>query len=288
MATTGMKARASAGRDSLDIYLRDIRQYPLLTREEENQLARRAQAGDQKALDKLVRSNLRFVVSVAKKYNGQGVPLEDLINEGNLGLVRAAHRFDPDRGFKFISYAVWWVRQAILHSLSQQSRMVRLPLNKAGYVSKISRASQELIQDLGREPTAAEIAEKVDLTEQDVRDTLRVSGGHLSLNETYSDERDDNTFIDYVEDTDSDGPDTDLYRELLSRDAVRAIETLNERERTILLMYFGLDGHSPKTLEEIGQHLGLTRERIRQIKEQAIDRLRQPGRAQYLAGYMEN
>lgn len=289
MSQSAPSTHSSRSRDneSLDIYLREIRRHPLISREEENELARRAQAGDQAALDKLVRSNLRFVVSVAKKYRSQGVPLEDLINDGNLGLVRAAHRFDPDRGFKFISYAVWWVRQAILHSLSQHSRLVRLPLNKAGYVTRISRAAQELVQDLGREPTHAEIAEHVGLEERDVDDTLRVAGGHLSLDSAYGEDRDDHSFVESVEDTVTDAPDADLYRETLSRDLLRAINTLSDRERTILLMYFGLDGHSPLTLEEIGTHLGLTRERIRQIKEQAIERLRQ-SRAPYLSAYLDN
>jgi RNA polymerase primary sigma factor len=288
MARLAQNNRPHGSQESLDIYLREVRQYPLLSRDEEIQLAQKARSGDQAALDKLVRSNLRFVVSVAKKYNGQGVPLEDLINEGNLGLVRAAHRFDPDRGYKFISYAVWWIRQAILHTLSQSSRLVRLPLNKAGYIPRISRAAQALTQDLGREPTVAEIAEKVELSERDVEETLRVAGGHLSLDETYSDERDDNAFVDYVEDTDSDAPDDDLYREFLSEDVLRALDTLSDRERKIMLMYFGLGGHAPLTLEEIGRHLSLTRERIRQIKEQAIDKLRTSTRTRYLAAYMEN
>lgn len=284
MAKLATKSYSSRDDQSLDIYLREIRRYPLITREEENELARRAQAGDQAALDKVVRSNLRFVVSVAKRYAGQGVPLEDLINEGNLGLVRAAHRFDPDRGYKFISYAVWWVRQAIFHSLSQQSRIVRLPLNKAGYIPRISRASQELVQELGREPSNAELARKVGLSEEDVEDTLRVAGGHLSLHDSCGDERDDHAFIDYVEDTGTAAPDDELYKEYLSKDVLRALDTLNDRERRIVLLYFGLGGESPLTLEEIGRELSLTRERIRQIKEQAIDKLRQSSRTQFLSG----
>jgi RNA polymerase primary sigma factor len=288
MARTASFPRSSRDKDSLDIYLRDIRKYPLISREEEGELARRAQDGDQAALDTLVRSNLRFVVSVAKKYSGQGVPLEDLINDGNLGLVRAAHRFDPDRGYKFISYAVWWVRQAILHSLSHSSRVVRLPLNKAGYISKISKASQVLVQDLGREPSNAEIAEKVGITEREVEETLRVAGGHLSLDSTYSNENDDQSFVESVEDIEGNAPDDDMYQQFLSRDVIRAIDTLNERERTIMMMYFGLGGHSPRTLEEIGGELGLTRERIRQIKEQAIEKLRQSSRSGYLSPYVGN
>lgn len=288
MARLARETKQPSGGESLDIYLREIRRYPLMTREEENALARKARDGDEAAMDKLVRSNLRFVVSVAKRYSGQGVPLEDLINDGNLGLVRAAHRFDPDRGYKFISYAVWWVRQAILHSLSQHSRIVRLPLNKAGYIPRIGKAAQELLQELGREPTVAEIAEKVELPQKDVEETMRVAGGHLSLNDTYTDERDDHAFIDYVEDTDGPSPDEELYKEFLSKDVLKALQSLNERERTIMLMYFGLGGESPLTLEQIGKHLNLTRERIRQIKEQAIDKLRQTSRARYLSGYAEN
>jgi len=284
-----MERRRSFGNDeSLDIYLREIRRYPLLTRDEENEVAKLARDGDAAAMDKLVRSNLRFVVSVAKRYNKQGMPLEDLINEGNLGLVRAAQRFDPDRGYKFISYAVWWVRQAILNSLSQQSRVVRLPLNKAANLQKIGRASQELLQELEREPSAHEIGERVGVPGREIEETLTVANGQMSLDEKYSEEEGNHAFIDYLEDTKGAAPDQPLYEELLSRDVQRALETLNERERVIMSMYFGLGDQTPLTLEEIGAHLGLTRERIRQIKEQAVDKLRQTARAQYLSPYLQN
>jgi RNA polymerase primary sigma factor len=281
------RARKNA-REALDIYLDDIKRYPLIDREEEAELARRAQAGDDAAMDKLVRSNLRFVVSIAKKYTGQGVPLDDLINEGNLGLVRAAHRFDPERGYKFISYAVWWVRQAILQNLSQHSRVVRLPLNKAGNLSRIGKASQTLWQELGREPTHAEIAESLGLDARDVEDTVNVANGQVSLHEAFSDEPGDHAYIDYLEDTEGPAPDDGLYREFLSHDVQRALATLNERERTIMTLYFGLAGETALTLEEIGRHLNLTRERIRQIKEQAVDKLRQSSRTRYLSAYMDN
>jgi RNA polymerase primary sigma factor len=274
--------------DGLDIYLDDIRRYPLMTRDEENKVARRAKDGDAAAMDKLVRSNLRFVVSIAKRYNKNGMPLEDLINEGNLGLVRAAHRFDPDRGYKFISYAVWWVRQAILNSLSQHSRVVRLPLNKAANLQKISRTSQSLYQELGREPTPHEIGQRIGVSGHDIEETLIVANGQVSLDDRYSEEGGDNAFIDYLEDTTSPATDEPLYEDLLSKDVQRALETLNERERTIMSMYFGIGRETPLTLEQIGAHLGLTRERIRQIKEQAVDKLRQSSRAQFLSAYVQN
>lgn len=275
-------------REALDIYLDDIKRYPLVGREEEAELARRAQGGDASAMDKLVRSNLRFVVSIAKRYTGQGVPLDDLINEGNLGLVRAAHRFDPERGYKFISYAVWWVRQAILQSLSQHSRVVRLPLNKAGNLSRIGKASQALWHELGREPTPAEIAESLGLDARDVEDTINVANGQVSLHHSFSDDPGDHSYIDYLEDTEGAAPDDGLYREFLSHDVQRALGTLNAREREIMTLYFGLAGETALTLEEIGRRLNLTRERIRQIKEQAIDKLRQSARSEYLSAYVDN
>jgi RNA polymerase primary sigma factor len=280
--------RRGSSREALDVYLDDIKRSPLIDRQEETELARRAKDGDSAAMDKLVRSNLRFVVSIAKRYSGQGVPLDDLINEGNLGLVRAAHRFDPERGYKFISYAVWWVRQAILHSLSQHSRVVRLPLNKAGNLSRIGKASRTLLQELGREPTHAEIAERLGLAERDVEETLSVANGQVSLHDAFSDEPGDHAFIDYLEDTEGAAPDDELYKEFLSKDMLRVLETLNERERMIMTLYFGLAGETALTLEEIGRHLNLTRERIRQIKEQAIDKLRQSTRARYLSAYLDN
>lgn len=272
---------------SLDQYLKEISVYPLLTREDEVELARRIRQGDAEALDKLVRSNLRFVVSVAKKYQNQGVALGDLINEGNLGLIRAAHKFDETKGIKFISYAVWWIRQAILQALAEQSRIVRVPLNRAGALHRIGRRSSILLQELGREPTAEEIAEELDLSHEEVERTLALSQSHLSLDAPLT-PGEDSRLLDYLPDQYSPAPDDETYERALSVTINAALSTLKEREAKILRLYFGLDGQEPMTLEEIGSLLGITRERVRQIKERALARLRHASRARFLETFIND
>ena len=271
---------------SLDQYLKEISAYPLLTREDEVELAKLIKAGDEEALDKLVRSNLRFVVSVAKKYQNQGVALGDLINEGNLGLIRAAHKFDETKGIKFISYAVWWIRQAILQALAEQSRIVRVPLNRAGALHRIGKRSSTMLQELGREPTVDEIADGLDLSHDEVERTLAISQTHLSLDAPLT-PGEDNRLLDYLPDQFSAGPDDETYERALSSTVEEALGTLKEREAKVLRLYFGLeDGRDPMTLEEIGALLGITRERVRQIKEKALVRLRHASRARYLETFM--
>ena len=266
---------------SLDQYLKEISVYPLLKREDEVELAQRIRKGDEEALDKLVRSNLRFVVSVAKKYQNQGVALSDLINEGNVGLIRAAHKFDETKGIKFISYAVWWIRQAILQALAEQSRIVRVPLNRAGALHRIGKRSAALLQELGREPTVEELADELDLSEDEVRRTLSLSQTHLSLDAPLT-PGEDNRLLDYLPDQFSPGPDDETYDRALLDTVEEALDTLKEREAKILRLYFGLDSQEPMTLEEIGSILGITRERVRQIKEKALLRLRHASRARFL------
>jgi RNA polymerase primary sigma factor len=251
---------------SLDQYLRDISAYPLISREDEVDLARLIRDGDQEALDKLVRSNLRFVVSVAKKYQNQGVSLSDLINEGNLGLIRAAHKFDETKGIKFISYAVWWIRQAILQALAEQSRIVRVPLNRAGTLHRIGKRANILLQELGREATHAEIADGMDITEEEVAKTMSISQAHLSLDAPLS-PGEDNKLLDYLPDNLNPTPDEQTFEKALTESIEAALGSLKEREAKILRVYFGLDGSEAMTLEEIGALLGITRERVRQIKE---------------------
>ena len=270
---------------SLDQYLRDISAYPLITREEEAELARRIRVGDQSALDKLVRSNLRFVVSVAKKYQNQGVSLSDLINEGNLGLIRAAHKFDETKGIKFISYAVWWIRQAILQALAEQSRIVRVPLNRAGTLHRIGKRANTLLQELGREATHAEIAEGMELTEEEVAKTMAISQGHLSLDAPLT-PGEDNRLLDYLADDVSLAPDEQTYEKALTEAIEESLSSLKEREAKILRLYFGLDAEEPMTLEQIGALLGITRERVRQIKEKALSRLRHVSRARALESFI--
>lgn len=279
---------SAGGIRSLDLYLHEINKTPLLTREEERDLARRIRAGDKKALDALVKANLRFVVSIAKQYANQGLSLEDLINEGNLGLIKAAHRFDEERGFKFISYAVWWIRQAMLQSLAEHSRIVRLPLNRAGTLYRIGKVSRQLDQELGRAPSAEEIAARLNISTEEVEDTMVIANTHVSLDDPYSADKDDTALVDYLTDERQAAPDEDTYTSALSDDLERALGTLTDRERMILSLYFGLGGDEPMTLEDIGKRLKLTRERIRQIKEKAIQRLRHSTRAKFLQGYMEN
>jgi RNA polymerase primary sigma factor len=280
-------SRHSSGSDegSLDQYLREISRYPLITQGEEVELAQRIHGGDEEALNKLVRSNLRFVVSVAKKYQNQGVSLADLINEGNLGLIRAAHKFDETKGIKFISYAVWWIRQAILQALAEQSRIVRVPLNRAGTLHRITRRSSALLQELGREPTPAEIAEGMDIEMEEVQKTLAISRTHLSLDAPLT-PGEDNRLLEYLPDTQNAGPDAETFEHALSQSIEEVLTTLKEREARILRLYFGLDEPEPLTLEEIGARLGITRERVRQIKEKALSRLRHVSRAKALESFL--
>jgi len=266
---------------SLDQYLKEISQYPLIDRNEEVRLAKAIRRGEEEALNKLVRSNLRFVVSVAKKYQNQGVPLSDLINEGNLGLIRAGHKFDETKGIKFISYAVWWIRQAILQALAEQSRIVRVPLNRAGALHRIGRRSSALLQELGREPTVEEIAEELDISREEVERTLAISQSHLSLDAPVT-PGEDNRLLDYLPDQYSPGPEEETYERALKESVEESLSTLKEREAKILRLYFGLDDQDPMTLEEIGALLGITRERVRQIKEKALLRLRHASRARFL------
>ena len=270
---------------SLDQYLREISKYSLLKREDEVELAVQIHVGDAEALDKLVRSNLRFVVSVAKKYQNQGVSLSDLINEGNLGLIRAAHKFDETKGIKFISYAVWWIRQAILQALAEQSRIVRVPLNRAGTLHRIGKRSSALQQELGREPTIDEIAEGMDIPKDEVAKTLAISRSHLSLDAPLT-PGEDNKLLDYLADEESPGPDDQTFERALSNSIEEVLRTLKEREAKILRLYFGLDSQEAMTLEEIGGLLGITRERVRQIKEKALARLRHVSRARSLESFL--
>jgi RNA polymerase primary sigma factor len=284
MAVTSAK-KVGKEEGSLDQYLREISKYPLLKREDEVELAQKIHKSDEEALDKLVRSNLRFVVSVAKKYQNQGVSLSDLINEGNLGLIRAAHKFDETKGIKFISYAVWWIRQAILQALAEQSRIVRVPLNRAGTLHRIGKRSAMLQQELGREPTIEEIAEGMDIPREEVAKTLSISRSHLSLDAPLT-PGEDNKLLDYLPDDQSPGPDDQTFERALSNSIEEVLATLKEREAKILRLYFGLDSNEAMTLEEIGGLLGITRERVRQIKEKALARLRHVSRARSLESFL--
>lgn len=270
---------------SLDLYLREIGETPLIKAEEEVELAKRIRQGDQLALEKLTKANLRFVVSVAKQYQNQGLSLSDLINEGNIGLIKAAKRFDETRGFKFISYAVWWIRQAILQALAEQSRIVRLPLNRVGTLHKIGKISSSLQQEFGREPSADEIARKLELTEGEVSDTLKISNSHLSLDAPFS-VSEDNSLIDILEDEMQESPDESLLSDSLRIEIEKALDTLTPREAEVINLYFGLNHEKPLTLEEIGARFSLTRERVRQIKEKAIRRLRHASRSKALRAYL--
>jgi RNA polymerase primary sigma factor len=281
--TNARKKRAEDG--SLDQYLREISKYPLLKREDEVVLAQQIKQNDSEALDTLVRSNLRFVVSVAKKYQNQGVSLADLINEGNLGLIRAAHKFDETKGIKFISYAVWWIRQAILQALAEQSRIVRVPLNRAGTLHRIGKRSSALQQELGREPTVEEIADGMDITQDEVAKTLSISQSHLSLDAPLT-PGEDNKLLDYIPDTQNAGPDDKTFERALSDSIETVLGSLKDREAKILRLYFGLDNQEAMTLEEIGGLLGITRERVRQIKEKALARLRHVSRARSLESFL--
>jgi RNA polymerase primary sigma factor len=284
-AAGGGRRRTSGDEGSLDLYLREISASPLISREEEAELARRIRQGDEEALDKLVRSNLRFVVSVAKKYQNQGVSLADLINEGNLGLIRAAHKFDETKGIKFISYAVWWIRQAILQGLAEQSRLVRVPLNRAGTLHRIGKRASLLLQELGREATHAEIAEGMDISEEEVAKTMAITQVHLSLDAPIV-PGEDNRLLDYLPDTVHPTPDEQAFEKALVEAVAASLDGLKEREARILRLYFGIDGREPMTLEEIGALLGITRERVRQVKEKALSRLRHVSRSKALQSFL--
>jgi RNA polymerase primary sigma factor len=270
---------------SLDKYLQEIGKVDLLTPDEEVELAKRIREGDQLALEKLTKANLRFVVSVAKQYQNQGLSLGDLINEGNLGLIKAAQRFDETRGFKFISYAVWWIRQSILQALAEQSRIVRLPLNRVGSLNKISKTFSELEQKYEREPSPDELAEVLEVSTAEVVDTLKISGRHVSMDAPFI-QGEENSLLDVLENDGEASPDSSLMNDSLRREVQRALSTLTQREADVITLYFGLNGEHAMTLEEIGEKFNLTRERVRQIKEKAIRRLRHTSRSKALKPYL--
>ena len=269
---------------SLDKYLQEIGREELVSPEEEVELSQRIRKGDQKALEKLTRANLRFVVSVAKQYQNQGLSLPDLINEGNLGLIKAAEKFDETRGFKFISYAVWWIRQSILQALAEQSRIVRLPLNQVGSLNKINKALSQFEQKNERSPSNEELSEMIDIPQDKISDTLRVSGRHVSVDAPFV-EGEDNSLLDVLINPDSPNADRGLVNESLNKEIERALSTLAPREREIIKSFFGI-GCQEMTLEEIGERFGLTRERVRQIKEKAIRKLKNNSRSKLLKGYL--
>lgn len=273
---------------SLEKYLQEIGKVDLLTPEEEVDLAQRIRAGDQIALERLTKANLRFVVSVAKQYQNQGLTLSDLINEGNLGLIKAAQRFDETRGFKFISYAVWWIRQSILQALAEQSRIVRLPLNKVGSLNKINKAFSNLEQEFEREPSADELAEMLEITREEVETTLSVAARHVSVDAPFQ-EGEENSLLDVLEN--SSAPRTDMqleYLESLRKEIERSLSTLTDRQKDVIKYYFGIGVEHPMSLEDIGEKFGLTRERVRQIKDKAINKLRATSRSKLLKNYLGN
>ena len=270
---------------SLDKYLQEIGKVDLIGPEEEVALARRIKEGDSEALAKLVRANLRFVVSVAKQYQNQGMSLPDLINEGNMGLMKAARRFDETRGFKFISYAVWWIRQSILQSLAEQTRIVRLPVNKIGSINRINKAFARLEQEFEREPSSQEIADLLEMIPEDVKESLKTNHRTISMDAPISNE-DENNMYDVMQNTDAASPDKNLIKESLAWEIERALNTLSKREAKVLKLYFGLGMKHPYTLEEIGEELNLTRERVRQIKERAIRRIQYTTRCKILKTYL--
>jgi RNA polymerase primary sigma factor len=271
---------------SLEKYLQEIGKVELITPEEEVRLAKAIKLGDQLALDKLTKANLRFVVSVAKQYQNQGLSLPDLINEGNLGLIKAAQRFDETRGFKFISYAVWWIRQSILQSLAEQSRIVRLPLNKVGLTNKIQKAFSQLEQEFEREPSPEELAEILELETDEVSATLGIGGRHISMDTPLS-EGEDNTLLDVMENPNAERAETNIeHKESLKQEIDRSMQSLTERQKEVICYFFGIGMDHPMTLEDIGERFSLTRERVRQIKDKAITKLRTNSRSQELRGYL--
>lgn len=270
---------------SLDKYLQEIGRVDLITADEEVELAKKIKDGDQRAMEKLVKANLRFVVSVAKQYQNQGLTLPDLINEGNLGLIKAAQRFDETRGFKFISYAVWWIRQSILQALAEQARIVRLPLNKIGSINKINRAFADLEQRFEREPSPEEIAEVLEMSEQEVKESIHNAGRHVSMDAPLQ-EGEDGDMYDVIKSGESPSPDVSLLNESLRNEIERSLSTLTPREADVVRLFFGLSGETAMSLEEIGEKFDLTRERVRQIKEKAIRRLKQGSRNKLLKSYL--
>ncbi|NOQ26410.1 MAG: sigma-70 family RNA polymerase sigma factor [Bacteroidales bacterium] len=270
---------------SLDKYLHEIGKVDLLTADQEVDLARKVRTGDNLALDKLIKANLRFVVSVSKQYQNQGLTLPDLINEGNLGLIKAAKRFDETRGFKFISYAVWWIRQSILQALAEQARIVRLPLNKIGSINKINRALSELEQKFEREPSVDEISTALELAPNDIKEAMKCAGRHVSMDAPLTDGEDGDMY-EVLLSKDNPSPDGTLLNDSLRKEIERALSSLTEREANIIKLYFGLNGKHPYTLEEIGEEFNLTRERVRQIKEKAIKRLKHTTRSKILKTYL--
>ena len=281
--TNKITARESV---SLDKYLNDIGKIPMLTAEDEAELAKRIREGDEEALERMTKANLRFVVSVAKQYQNQGLSLSDLINEGNVGLMKAAKRFDETRGFKFISYAVWWIRQAILQSIVEYSRIVRLPLNKVGSYNKVNEAFLNFVQEFEREPTHEELAEILDMRPREISNMLRGGGRHLSFDAPLSGEEGDSTMLDVVSSDFSESPDNDLMEQSLKEEVQQGLSILSPREVEVLSSYYGLNGYKSLTLEEIGEQYGLTRERVRQIKERAIRRLRKSYNRNNLRSYL--
>jgi RNA polymerase primary sigma factor len=280
--SSGISTRES---ESLDRYLQEIGREKLITPEDEVRLAKEIQKGSQRALEDLTKANLRFVVSVAKQYQNQGLSLGDLINEGNLGLIKAAKRFDETRGFKFISYAVWWIRQSILQALAEQSRIVRLPLNRVGALNKIGKELGKLEQEYERVPSAAELAESLDMTVSEVADTLKISGRHLSVDAPFA-QGEDNRLLDVLENEETPNPDNDLMGESLKVEIERALSKLTSREAEVIRLYFGIGREHSLTLEEIGERFDLTRERVRQIKEKALRKLRHHNRSAALRAYL--
>jgi len=269
---------------SLDKYLNDISREPLLTPEEEVELALKAKDGDQQAIERLIKSNLRFVVSVAKQYQNQGLSLNDLINEGNVGLIKAVKRFDVTKGFKFISYAVWWIRQSILQALAENSRIIRLPLNRVGTLSKVSKAYSSLEQEFEREPSSDEIAEVLEMNVEEIKETFRINQRKISLDAPINNE--ENSYVETFKNEDSPSPDLELMKESLHKEIETAIRILSMREQEVLKLYFGIDCSQPHTLEEIGDRFNLTRERVRQIKEKALRRLRRSKISSKLKQYL--
>jgi RNA polymerase primary sigma factor len=270
---------------SLDKYLQEIGKVDLLTAEEEIELAIKIKSGDKKALEKLTKANLRFVVSVAKQYQNQGLSLGDLINEGNLGLIKAGKRFDETRGFKFISYAVWWIRQSILQALAEQSRIVRLPLNRVGALNKIGKAYSNLEQEFEREPSEDELADELDMDVKEVSDTLKISSKHVSVDAPFA-QGEENRLLDVMKNDEQPSPDNMLLSESLKTEIASALSTLPEREAEVLRLYYGIETDHAMTLEEIGEKFNLTRERVRQIKEKAIRRLRHASKSKHLRTYL--
>lgn len=282
-----MKQYTNRESQSLDKYLQEIGKVDLINADEEIELARKIKKGDQIALEKLTKANLRFVVSVAKQYQNQGLSLGDLIDEGNLGLIKAGKRFDETRGFKFISYAVWWIRQSILQAIAEQSRMVRLPLNRVGALNKIGKAYGSLEQEFERKPSNAELAEKLDMDADEIAYALQLSGRHISVDAPFSKDDDNtNNLLDVMSDAETPSPDTTLMQESLKNEIDAALSTLTEREAKVIILSFGLNQEHPLTLEEIGQKFNLTRERVRQIKEKALRKLRHTSRSKNLKTYL--